>query len=160
MKCLECAGKMRVSREDFKYDACGLPGITLVGVEVQRCMKCGEDEVVIPKIEELHRLIVLTLVKKPARLAPAEIRFLRKHLGWSGKEFAERVGVSPETVSRWEQGQDLMGVSADRLLRLMVVHGEPLSDYSLDSLRDVARGAPRQIRMGVKLSKSGWREAA
>lgn len=136
-----------------QVDASGLSGITLVGVEVQRCTNCGELEVTIPRIKEIHRLIALTLLRKPARLTPAEIRFLRKYLGWSGKDFAAHVGVAPETVSRWEQGQDQMGVSADRLLRLMVVHEQPKSDYSLDALGNVATSKPRPIRMDVELSR-------
>ncbi len=160
MNCMQCGTRMRSARENHRYDASGLAGVTLVGVEVVRCPKCEEYEVTIPRIEELHRLIALALINKPARLAPVEIRFLRKHLGWSGKSFAAHMGVSPETVSRWEQGQDRMGVSADRLLRLMVVHVQPASDYSLDVLKEVAKGAPRPIRMGVKLSRTGWRQAA
>ena len=45
---------------------------------------CGETEVVIPHIEALHRekeAIATALVVKRARLAPEEIRFLRKYLG-------------------------------------------------------------------------------
>lgn len=160
MKCLRCGARMRASRENHRYDHCGLTGVTLIGVEINRCPKCGEYEVTIPKIEELHRLISIALIRKPARLAPAEIRFLRKYLGWSGRDFAEHVGVSPETVSRWEQGQDKMGISADRLLRLMVSHVQPASDYSLDVLKDVAKGEPRPIRMGLEMSRKGWREAA
>lgn len=30
---------------------CGLPTVTLVGIEVSRCTHCGEHEAVIPKIE-------------------------------------------------------------------------------------------------------------
>ena len=35
-------------------------------------------EVTIPAVEKLHRAIALSLVKKPGKLAPEEVRFLRK----------------------------------------------------------------------------------
>ena len=160
MKCLQCGSQMVSRRENYKYADSGLTGVTLVNVEVRRCPQCGEYEVVIPRIEELHRLIALALTRKPARLAPAEIRFMRKYLGWSGADFAAHIGATPETVSRWEQGRKAMGVQADRLLRLMVVHREPLSDYSLDVLKGVATEKSRPLRLGVKVARNGWREAA
>ncbi len=115
MKCTTCGSKMSARRENYRYDASGLPGVTLAGVEVRRCAECGEHEVVIPSIEELHRAIVKVLVGKSERLAPTEIRFLRKYLGFSGADFAAHVGTTPETVSRWENGAAPMGVTADRL---------------------------------------------
>jgi hypothetical protein len=48
MTCLQCGAEMRMKRENCKYDASSLPGITLLGVEVSRCPKCGEHEVAIP----------------------------------------------------------------------------------------------------------------
>ena len=62
--------------------------------------KCGEHEVAIPRIEDLHRTIAQAVIAKRERLTPAEIRFLRKFLGWSGADFAAHVGTTPETVSR------------------------------------------------------------
>ena len=72
---------MKTSRENYLYDACGLPGVTLVGVEVSRCPECGNHEVSIPRIEELHRVIARAVANRPARLDGAEVRYLRKWLG-------------------------------------------------------------------------------
>lgn len=44
--------------------------------------------------------VVQHIARSPERLGPAEIRFLRKYVGYSGKDFARFVGVTPETVSR------------------------------------------------------------
>jgi transcriptional regulator with XRE-family HTH domain len=108
----------------------GLPGVILLGVEVRRCQGCGAEEVAIPRIEELHRL------------APAEIKYLRKWLGWSGVDFARHMGTTPETVSRWEQGRVPMSPQADRLLRLMVTTRAPVADYALDALASIREKAP------------------
>lgn len=160
MKCTACGGKMTARREDYKYEACGLSGITLLGIEVRRCKECEEYEVVIPRIQELHQLIATKLIRKQARLTADEIRFLRKHLGWSGTDFAEHIGVTPETVSRWEQGRIPMGAAAERLLRLAVAHLEPASDYSLDILKRVATSKASRLRLGLKAGRRGWRSAA
>src|SRR5262245_6161626 len=98
--CIQCGKPLKVSRENIKYDASGLPGITLENVEVRRCPVCGEYEVVIPRLEELHALIASTIIQKPARLTGNEVRYLRKFLGWSGADFARMMGAQPETVSR------------------------------------------------------------
>ena len=154
MKCPQCGSTMTTARENFNYKASGLP-VTLLNVEVRRCKSCGEYAVAIPRIEDLHKTIAHAVIAKRSRLTPAEIRFLRTHLGWSGTDFARHLGVKAETVSRWENGRDQMNSSADRLLRLMIVNRGPVSDYSLDHLVDVdAAATPTRVR--AKASKSGW----
>jgi putative zinc finger/helix-turn-helix YgiT family protein len=158
MKCMECGAEVTSARETFNYKASGLP-VTLVNVEVRRCKACGEYEVVIPRMEELHTTIAHVVIDKKARLAPAEIRFLRTHLGWSGTDFAKHIGVAAATVSRWENGHEPMGPQADRLLRLMVLTKEPVSDYSLDRLVGVdAEAKPATIKLAA--SKNGWKAPA
>ncbi|MBI3448995.1 MAG: helix-turn-helix domain-containing protein [Acidobacteria bacterium] len=160
MKCDQCGARLASRRENYMYEESGLPGITLMGIEIRRCAKCGDFEVVIPRIEELHRRIALAITKKCSRLTPAEIRFLRKSLGWSGADFSAHFGVTPETVSRWENGQIPMGVLADRLLRLMVVHLQPAADYSLDILKSVATEKASPLKLGMKAGPKGWSQAA
>ena len=129
MLCLVCGASIETRRENYRYTASGLPHVTLQQVEVSRCPVCGETEVTIPHIEALHRAIAAVLIQKRARLAPEEIRYLRKYLGWSGVDFAAHMGVTPETVSRWERGTTPMGGQADRLLRLLVVNLTQAQDY-------------------------------
>ncbi len=160
MTCLQCGGAMTTARENFKYDASGLPGITLVGVEVSRCPQCGEFEVSIPQIEELHRMLARAVAAKPERLAAEEIRYLRKWLGWSGVDFADHMGVDPATVSRWENDSLQMGGSAERLLRLLVATREPIQSYSLDMLKHISDTKATPLRLGVQADAAGWRVAA
>lgn len=162
MACGSCgAAKLTVSRENVKYDASGLPGVTLMNLEVRRCEACGDYAIVIPRILELHRLMAETVIRKPAPLTPAEIRFLRKHIGWSAVDFAKRMGTTPESVSRWENGKLPMAASADRLLRLMVVTTDPVDDYSLDVLTTITpKRTTKPLRVGMKFEKSGWKATA
>lgn len=160
MKCPRCARPMKTSRENYLYKECGLTNVTLVDIEVSRCPNCGEHEAVIPKIEQLHRFIATTIARKVPRLMQEEIRFLRKYLGWSGGDFAEHMGVSPETVSRWENGTATMGPSAERLLRLATLTREPASDYSLDILKDVAQKKQAVQRLQIRVRKGNWNAEA
>jgi putative zinc finger/helix-turn-helix YgiT family protein len=156
MTCLQCGAKVRSRRENVRYDMCGLPGVTLQGVEVRRCAACGEFEIAIPRIEDLHRALARSVIEKRARLTGQEIRFLRKVLGWSGADFAAHMGTTPETVSRWEQEAVRMGVIADRLLRLMVATRSPVQDYTLETLKGVAVEDPKPRRLRAALGRRGW----
>ncbi len=153
MTCFDCGSQMRVRREIVPFEKpIGLPGVRL-STFVARCARCGSYEVIIPNLEDLHRAIVRTIVGKHARLAPTEIRFLRKVLGWSGVDFAQHRGTSSETVSRWETGSAPMGPQADRLLRLMVMSRDPVSDYrKLDLLKSVARARPAAVRLVARVN--------
>jgi putative zinc finger/helix-turn-helix YgiT family protein len=157
MQCLNCGAQMDTRRENYLYTASGLPHVTLEQIEVSRCPVCGEVEVAIPCIETLHRVIASTLIRKRARLAPEEIRYLRKYLGWSGVDFAARMGVDPAVVSRWENGKDVMGKLADRLLRLLVVTQVPVQDYSADLLTEIAEDVDvRAMRLGLRTDEHDW----
>ena len=156
MKCMGCGGKMTTRRQNYKYDACGLPGVTLGDVEVSRCGTCGEVEVAVPNIEGLHRLLAQAVAGKKAKLTGHEVRFLRKWLGLSGVDFSEHIGVTAETVSRWEQGATPMGASAERLLRWMVMTREPVSEYPMDALKQVGREEQRPIKIGARIAHGKW----
>ena len=158
MTCVECGGKVTSARETVKYDASGLSGITLRNIEVRRCEKCGDYEILIPKIEQLHYLMAHAIIRKPASLVGEEIRFVRKYLGWSAADFAAHMGARLETISRWENGKLTMSPQADRLLRMMVALREPEKDYSLDTLKAILpKKAGRPLR-AFRHSPSGWKE--
>jgi putative zinc finger/helix-turn-helix YgiT family protein len=131
MKCLDCGGDLSVTTGNHKY--CENDGIDIVleGVPITRCLNCGSEGVAIPKVSQLNRMLASTIARRPARLSPGEIRFLRKYLGWSGVDFAEHFGVAPETVSRWENGAKKMGPTAERLLRLFALNLNPVDEYPL-----------------------------
>lgn len=54
---------------------------------------------------------------KEGQLRGPEIRFMRKKVGMNGKSFAEFIGVSPVTMSRWETGEIKPSPSHDNLIR-------------------------------------------
>jgi len=153
-RCTECGGMMTVRSETRRYGR-GVD-VVLNDVEVRHCNECGEEHLVIPRIEELHRLIASTIARKKGRLQPGEIRFLRTHLGYSSRDFADFMGVRPETVSRWES--ERAGVSpsraAEKLLRLAVLTEKPIEDYGLRDL-DLELGRAESLPR-FSAGEEGW----
>jgi len=155
MKCTECGSKLVSSIENYKYLECGLPYVTLCDVTVRRCEKCGSVEVAISNIEGLHRSIALTLIQKPTRFTGEEIKFLRKSIGLSARLLADRMGIDPATLSRWENGHDEIGVPCDRLLRLLVANEKPVEHYPAETLSEIEPAA-KPFRVGMRARQKVW----
>ncbi len=156
-KCRQCGAKMQSRRENRKYD-CGLDNVTLVGVRVYHCAHCGEEEIEIPAVLDLHRVMAFMIAEKSVKLTPKEIRYLRTYLGLSGAEFARRMGVSSEAVSKWERVDKPLGMktATERLLRLMVLHERSTDTYSLDRLAETAVRPPKSLTIRAKSARKGW----
>ena len=157
MKCPECGENMTKSRGDYDYSIVGLP-VLLVNVELRLCPTHGLSPA-IPRIEQLHKMIAQGIVTKTSRLSGAEVKFLRKHIGWSGQDFARHIGVTPACVSRWENDHEQIGEGSDRALRLMAIIHEPVCDYpAIDALEMMAKihGAPVVRKIKLKAERNDW----
>lgn len=131
--CLVCGHALETRKETRRYGR-GID-VVLAGVEVRHCGDCGEEYVVIPNVENLHKIIAGSLANKRGRLKPGEIRFLRTFLGYSSQDFAGLMGVRPETVTRWEHPREGgMSSAAERFLRLAVMIERPIEDYGLENI--------------------------
>ena len=89
-------------REMIRYAESGLSSVALQNILVRQCPACDHKLVSIPNLADLHHSLAMLLVNKVERLAPEEISFLRKSLGWSKADCARKLHVRPEQVSRWE----------------------------------------------------------
>lgn len=158
MKCLHCGGELQSTRGTHRYTESGLSTVTLANVEIRTCTRCGEREVVIPKVARLHQLIARALIRQPGILQPESVRFLRKWLGLSSAGFAQLMGVRSETVSRWENksGGYPLTPTTDRLLRLLVANHEPVEQYPIDLFKLQPKAKPARI----KLRAPDWKEEA
>ena len=83
------------------YPESGLDNVQLANVPVWVCEN-GHEELEIPAITQLHDLLTHLIIRKPARLTGREIRFLRRRAELSAQEFACRIGISPQHLSRLE----------------------------------------------------------
>jgi putative zinc finger/helix-turn-helix YgiT family protein len=136
--------------------------VRLHNVEHRRCPDCGDVEVVIPRIEALIRMIATELIRKPAPLVGAEMRFLRKAAGWSAADTARMLGTTKESVSRWENGHRKIPAMIDHGLRALAASQKPIEDYAvadaLAAIADQQEPAPAQI--DVEDSGGRWRSAS
>ena len=117
MKCPECKKNLVFLKGRHHYTESGLDNIYLDGIDIADC-GCGEKIVSISNIPRLHHIIGETLIIKPSLLTGKEIRFLRKDMGMTAKRLADYLGVTKETVSRWENDGRSQGKPLDRLIRL------------------------------------------
>lgn len=51
---------------------------------------------------------------------------MRQRLGWTQMQLAEAVGVTRNTVARWERGELGMRATAERLIRLIAAQQAPV----------------------------------
>lgn len=161
MKCEECGeAEMKVTHRDHLYAESGLPNVMLVGLEFRTCPKCGEEERVMPRLAQLHRVIAEHVAEKETRLTGAEVRFLRKHLGWSGEDFAKAMDVTPTTVSRWENDREQMSTMADRLLRLYALRSRPVEEYPNELVAAAGVKEARPVHLEIEPNRSGWKVKA
>lgn len=148
-------------KTEYHYIDCGLKNIYLKDIEIKRCHTCGEEDLVLTNVEDLHNLIALELAMQPERLRPEEVRFLRTHLGFSGVDFAKLISVTPETISRWENDiERKMESHTEKLLRLMILAKMgPFRDY--EKFRDVGLVSKKTpTKRLFQVSNKGWKQAA
>jgi len=108
-----------VSCQTYRYSECGLDNVYLLNVDLYVCEACGERLPILHRIDELHESLARAVALKPAPLSGAEIRFLRKELGLSGRKWAALLRIDHTTLSRWENDAQERSQHNDLLIRLL-----------------------------------------
>ena len=126
MKCSYCKVEMqrRHATPDcpYSYKLSGLKSEMLTGIDVYTCPKCHVEMPIIPRAAELQACIADRLVRKSGLLKGDEIRFLRKYAGLPAQNFARLIRISPEHLSRIENGHtDNLGKPTDMLIRALTL---------------------------------------
>lgn len=108
------------NREPIQYRGCGLDNIYLTsGYHVR--MVAGEEFVSVHDADGLHQAIAMTLAQHRKVLSGKEVRFLRKFLDLTQRELGDLLGVSDQSVARYEKDQSALDGATDALLRILVV---------------------------------------
>ena len=118
-ECTNCGAAVTAERRNYRYTESGLSNVILQGVDVADCSVCGNSDVMIRRMAKIHRAIAQALVSSPARLTGEQLRFLRKHLGWSGDQLGSYLHTDRTKISKWENEDDRIGPATDRLIRLV-----------------------------------------
>ena len=111
---------MKRMKGSHRYTESGLDNVILTGITLHKC-SCGEVLPELKDVEHIHRVLADALVKKKTRLTGRELRFLRKEMGMNSIAFANVMGVTAVSVSRWESGSAKVGILSDKLVRMLYV---------------------------------------
>lgn len=117
-RCTDCGALQRETRRTVDYPESGLDNVELANVPVWVCEN-GHQEVEIPAMTQLHELLAQMIIRKPALLCGAEIKFLRRRIELNGKAFADRIGITPQHLSRIENDRTKSKI-LDLLIRLSI----------------------------------------
>lgn len=118
--CDICEGTTTVkSGQSYHYTECGLDNVYLENIEVVVCENCEAITPILPRITLLHATIARAIALQPYPLSGFDIRFLRKQLGLSAKQWAVLLRIDNTTLSQWENGGELIGSQSDALIRLL-----------------------------------------
>jgi DNA-binding transcriptional regulator YiaG len=146
--------------EPLHYTACGLDNVYLTsGYEVRDV--AGEQYISVRDVKELHETIAIYLVRQKKVLAGREVRFLRKQMELTQKELGGFLGVSDQSVARYEKDLTRLEGSSDSLLRLLVaghVSGRIDVQAELCSIRGADDVADDVVTLGM--DDDEWRVAA
>jgi DNA-binding transcriptional regulator YiaG len=81
----------------------------------------GEMCTSVQDADELHREIALHLTLRKKNLRGQEIRFLRKYMDLTQAELGEWLGLSDQSIARYEKQESPFEGPADMLLRVLMV---------------------------------------
>ena len=139
-RCPEC-GKIEVQPATIAYDAevkhdGRLYTFQIPGLQVNKCAACGE--ILFTNVTDDQ--ISQALREHLALLLPQQIRDAIRSLGLTQKDFGERIGVAPETISRWISGTHIQSRAMDNLMRLF---------FSFDTVRSALAPPSPDKNLGV-----------
>lgn len=118
-RCAKCNDGIleRSVKAEHIEDLGGVVVKILNAVLVRHCGSCGDEMTAIPDIQGLGRATAIARALCPVRLAGREVKFIRRAMDMTQKEFAAAMDLSPEHVSRWENDHAGIGSSSEKLLR-------------------------------------------
>lgn len=106
----------------YQDELLGIEKVLLLNsVENLACPHCpGVSYNLVPDIPGLIAAAAVARITISGKLTGKDIRFLRKAISLTSKELANRLGVTEEAVSRWENDKQPIGPASEKLLRLFV----------------------------------------
>ncbi len=135
-ECSACGAKAEIMRGTYQFRESGLRCVVLQGVEIIRCPECGNEDPIIPRVNDLMRALARAVIRKPCRLEGDDVRFLRKYLRMTQEQLASLLHVDKTNVSKWENREDRVGAQSDRLIRAVALAlGEGLKEGQEEAVR-------------------------
>jgi putative zinc finger/helix-turn-helix YgiT family protein len=107
-------------------------------VEVPRCQTCGETVITSAVDEQLNDALRALL----HLLTPVQMRQGIESLGLKQQQLAERLGVAPETISRWLNGALIQSRAMDNFMRVY---------FAVPEARKVLQGPRQDPALGTRV---------
>jgi len=103
--------------------ALGAPFKVILHKSVQQIRNDQGDviETRIPNMAGLLKTVAARRAMCDRKFSPADVKFVRKALCLKGSSLADIIGISAEHMSRCENGDRVLSVSAEKLLRVIAV---------------------------------------
>jgi DNA-binding transcriptional regulator YiaG len=107
----------------YEEKGLGLPyPVVLINAAVEHADEAGNVlGVSVPDLEGLAAAVAVARAFLPVELTGSEVRFMRKVIGMSAKDFAEALKLDPASLSRWENNKQTLGGWAESQVRLATV---------------------------------------
>ena len=151
-----------MNENSYHYVECGLSNIYLInGYEI---IETNQGKAVsINDIDGLHKAIGLCLIFSKKDFSGEEIRFLRHELLMSQNGLALLLGISEQTIRRWENGKIHIPKSSEALLRLLYREKTSNQHSKISSVLKEIANLEDQINdkeMLFEDTKKGWKASA
>lgn len=98
-ECTNCGELLTLEARNYRYVESGLTNVILQGAQAAECPRCGNEDLMLPRLIAIHEAIASALVKSPARLTGPQWTFLRKHLELSDEELDNYLHTGKSEVS-------------------------------------------------------------
>lgn len=145
-------------KSPYHYTECGLEDVYLVnGYEIRHMD--GEEGVAVKHVDALHQAIGVALVTEKKILSGKELRFLRNEMDLTQAELGQLMGLTDQSVARWEKDQYEIPNAADSLLRALYLgHINQTTDLRelIESLKSM--DSTTDERFLFKPTKDGWQQ--
>lgn len=134
--CGNCGERANVVQKEYQFDETGIP-VILHGIEVIECPHCGAIDPIIPSMNGLMDSLAIGVLCSPCKLTGGEVRFLRKYVNKSAREFARFLHVEHTHLSKIENGRLEIGNRTDKLVRMIVVGLTPKLEHEIKHLAEM-----------------------
>lgn len=155
VNCDECSARLEpVTLTNYDFSAWAGMHVILKSAPGYRCSGCGGETIPGVVVNASLAAVALAFIGLPHRLPAQHARYVRRSLGITQNELADRMGIARETVAQWECGEREISPQHDLILRGVVierVHGQhPAAVGMLEKMLPIlgaVRSAPPPRRM-------------
>ncbi len=119
---------MERKKETFVFEGLGFP-IELIDCPMKKVI--GEWVIDID-LDALQDFVFKGLIHKPYPLTGREVRFMRRHIDLTTKDFGKKLGVTHAAVVKWENGTAKISLVQDVYIRMLFMH--MLKDREISSV--------------------------